>query len=378
MSPVAPGRAALRQARIDLDALRSNVRIIRELVAPARLLVVVKAEGYGHGAELVARAALEAGADRLGVADIPEALALRAAGIEAPILAWLHGPDADFAAALDAGIDVGVSTIEQIRELARLGAARSSPAQIQVKLDTGLSRNGVDLADWPTVAAELAELVTARALRVTGVFSHLSNTSLEDDAAQLVSFETALEVADSAGLDVGLRHIAASEAAITRPESRYDQVRVGITMYGLPPDARVDVAALGLRPVMELSASIIAVRQVPAGAGVSYGFTHRTERPTTLALIPLGYADGVPRSASGRGAEVFINGRRYPIVGRIAMDQLVVDLGDASAQIGDRAVLWGDPATGVPSAEDWARWAGTIGYEIVTRVGPRVPRVAVG
>lgn len=369
----AAGVPRLREARIDLAALRSNVAILKGIVAPAQLLAVVKAEGYGHGAELAARAALEAGADRLGVADIQEALALRAVGIDAPILAWLHGPDADFRAAIDAGIELGLSSAAQLETVAAFGGAT-----VQIKLDTGLSRNGVALAAWPALAARLAEHVAAGRLRLAGIMSHLSNTSEAEDAAQFERFLEAEAVARAAGLDPGLRHIAASEAAITRPGMRLDLVRIGITMYGLPPDARVDTAGLGLRPVMELAGSVIAVRRVEAGAGVSYGYIHRTERPTTLALVPLGYADGVPRAASGRGAEAAIGGVRYPVVGRIAMDQLVVDVGDAAVAVGDRAVLWGDPATGAPNAEEWAAWAGTIGYEIVTRIGPRVPRVAVG
>jgi len=365
--------APLREARIDLEALRGNVRILRGIVAPAQLLVVVKADGYGHGAGLVARAAVEAGADRLGVADVDEALALRAAGVEAPILAWLHGPDADFHAAVAAGVELGLSSPEQLERAAAVGGA-----VVHVKLDTGLSRNGVAPEEWPAMASRLAELAVAGRVRPAGMMSHLSNADEAEDAAQLARLLDAERVAVAAGLDPGLRHIAASEAAITRPEMRLDMVRIGITMYGLAPDARIDVAALGLRPVMELAGSVIAVRRVEAGTGVSYGYDHRAERATTLALVPLGYADGVPRQASGRGAEVAIGGRRHPVVGRVAMDQIVVDVGDAEVRVGDRAVLWGDPATGAPSAEEWAGWAGTIGYEIVTRVGPRVPRAAVG
>jgi alanine racemase len=356
----------MREARIDLAAIRDNVARLRELVAPARVLAVVKANGYGHGMELAARAALAGGADQLGVADIGEALALRAAGIDAPLLAWLHAPDADFAPAIDAGIELGISSLDQLE--------RAAGAVVHLKIDTGLSRNGVAPAEWEAVVARAAELERTGVLRVRGVWSHLANAGPDETEQQRLRFEDAVAAARAAGLDPEVRHLAASEAAIAAPAARYDLVRIGIAMYGLPPADRIDVAALGLRPAMELAAAVAAVRRVPAGEGVSYGFVHRTERETTLALVPLGYADGLPRAATGR-AEVAIGGRRHPVVGRIAMDQCVVDVGDAEVAVGDRVVVWGDPAAGAPSAEDWAAAAGTIGYEIVTRVGPRVPRV---
>jgi alanine racemase len=356
----------MREARIDLAAIRSNVAAIRALVGPARVLAVVKADGYGHGAELVARAALEGGVDQLGVADLDEALALRTAGIGAPLLAWLHEPGADFAPAIDAGVELGISSLEQLE--------RAAGGVVHLKIDTGLSRNGVSPAEWEAVCARAAELERTGVLRVRGVWSHLGNAGADETARQQARFEDAVAVARATGLDPEVRHLASSEAAIRTPALRYDLVRIGIAMYGLQPADGLDVAALGLRPAMELAASVAAVRRVPAGEGVSYGFVHRTDRETTLALVPLGYADGLPRAATGR-AEVAIGGRRHPVVGRIAMDQCVVDVGDADAAVGDRVVAFGDPATGAPSAEDWARAAGTIGYEIVTRVGPRVPRV---
>jgi alanine racemase len=243
---------------------------------------------------------------------------------------------------------------------------------VQLKLDTGLSRNGFE----PSEAREAFRRAAAAGTRVRGIFSHLSNTSRADDDAQLAVFERLLAEATDAGLTPELRHLAATEAAITRPELRFDLVRAGIGLYGLPAADDVDARPLGLRPVMTLAGSVANVRRVPAGAGVSYGFTHRTEVPTTLALVPLGYADGVPRAASNR-AQVMIGGRRHPVVGRIAMDQFLVDVGDAPVEVGDEVILWGDGVTGAPTAEEWASWADTINYEIVTRVGPRVPRVPV-
>ena len=362
--------APFREARIDTDALRNNFEILRSHVAPAAVMAVVKADAYGHGMILVARAAVEAGAEWFGVTDLTEGVALRSAGIREPVLAWLHGTDADYPSAIAADIDLGLSSIDQLERVADLGGA-----VVQLKLDTGLSRNGIAPDDAERVFARAAELERAGRVRIRGVFSHLSNTSRAEDTRQLELFERLLEAASGAGLNPELRHIASSQAAIERPEARFDLVRLGVALYGLPPADTVDTAALGLRPVMELAGSVAAVRRVPPGSGVSYGFTHRTERETTLALVPLGYADGVPRAASGSG-RVWIGGSQYPVVGRIAMDQFLVDVGDDEVAVGDRVVVWGDPATGVPGAEDWARAAGTIGYEIVTRVGPRVPRTS--
>lgn len=359
--------APRREARIRLDALGANVEAIRGIVAPARMMAVVKADAYGHGAVAVGRTAWEAGADWLGVADLDEALALRAAGIDAPLLAWLHGSDPDFGVAVAAGVDVGVST------RAQLEAAADAGATVHLKVDTGLSRNGFAPAELPSVAARAAELEHANRLRVRGIMSHLSGTSPDDDEIQRTAFLHAVGEAEAAGLAPELRHLASSLAAVTRPEARFDLVRVGIAMYGLAPDAAVSPAAVGLRPVMELVSEVAAVRRVPAGAGVSYGFTHRAERETTLALVPLGYADGIPRNASGV-LRVEIGGSLHPQVGRIAMDQFVVDVGDLAVAPGDEVVVWGDPASGL-GVDDLAAATGTIGYELVTRVGPRVARV---
>jgi len=359
---------ALREARIDLGALRSNLEVLRTRVAPTRVMGVVKAEAYGHGAVGVARALADAGIDWLGVADLDEARALRAAGITTPVLAWLHPSDVDVEAAVAQHIDLGVSTLDQLERAAQVGAT------VQIKVDTGLSRNGFSPAHAVAAFARAADHERGGRLRVRGIFSHLSNTSPADDDRQLALFDELVAAAHETGLDPELRHIASTQAALSRPDARYDLVRFGIGLYGVGYEDDVDVAALGLRPVMELAGTVAAVRRVAAGTGMSYGYIQRTDRETTLALVPLGYADGVPRTASGK-ASVAINGVRYPQVGRIAMDQFLVDVGDDPVAIGDRVVLWGDPATGAPSAADWARAAGTIGYEIVTRVGARVPRV---
>ena len=377
------GSAPFREAVIDLDAIARNVRTIAERVAPAEVMAVVKANSYGHGAVEAARAALAGGATRLGVADLDEAFELREAGIDAPILAWLHDPDADFAAAVAADVEIGISSLDQLERAAAAAAATAtgsrSPAAVHLKIDTGLSRNGVAEADWSAVVARAAELETAGLVTVTGIFSHFANTSRDVDAAQLAVFERALERAATAGLNPTVRHLASSEQAIRDPSSRYDLVRIGIGVYGLTPFGDGTTCTdLGLTPAMSLRARVAAVRQVEAGAGASYGHLWHADAPTTLALVPLGYADGIPRHATGGGAEVLLAGARRPVVGRVAMDQFIVDVGDASVAVGDEVVVFGDPASGAPTADEWAEASGTIGYEIVTRIGPRVQRRYVG
>ncbi|WP_448005809.1 alanine racemase [Agromyces bauzanensis] len=367
-----------REAVVDLDAIRDNVAHLARLVAPAQAMAVVKADAYGHGAVPVARAALAGGASWLGVADLAEAVALRDAGIRAPLLAWLHDPDAAFAAAVERDVDLGVSSLGQLEAIAAAAASVGRPAFVHLKVDTGLSRNGVAPEAWGEAVAAAARLERVGRIGVRGIFSHLANTSDEEDATQLAAFDAALVAASAAGLHPEVRHIASTAGALRRPESRYDLVRLGIGIYGIPPFGDGTTAAdLGLRPAMTLRGRVAAVRRIDAGTGVSYGHAWRAERPTTLALVPLGYADGVPRQASGR-AEVRLAGARRRIVGRIAMDQFLVDVGDDTVAVGDEVVLFGDPATGAPSADDWGDAADTIGYEIVTRIGPRVPRTYVG
>jgi alanine racemase len=368
-----------REAVIDLGAIARNVRAIAERVAAAEVMAVVKADAYGHGAVACARAALAGGATRLGVADLDEALELREAGVEAPILAWLHDPEVDFDRAVGAAIEIGVSSIEQLERAAAAAGAEAGPARVHLKIDTGLSRNGVPESDWPDLVARSAELQAVGRVVVAGVFSHFANTSCEVDAAQLAVFDRALAEAERAGLRPGVRHIASSEQAIRDPRSRYDVVRIGIGMYGLTPFGDGTTCTdLGLTPAMTLRTRVAAVRRVDEGAGASYAHIWHAERPTTLALVPLGYADGIPRHASGGGAEVLLGGRRRPVVGRIAMDQFLVDAGDDAVSVGDEVIVFGDPATGAPTADEWAAASGTIGYEIVTRIGPRVRRTYVG
>lgn len=388
----------MREARIDLDALRHNVGVLRSVVAPAMTMVIVKADAYGHGALESARAAVEAGTEWLGVVEIPEAVALRAAGIEVPILTWLHGADSDFEVAIRHRIDIGVSTLEQLERAASAGDAGFGPAMVQIKVDTGLSRNGVETREAAELFARAAELQKSGRLVVRGVWSHLANAGHDEDRRQLARFDEAMVMATDAGLEPELRHLAATAGALSLEDARLDLVRLGIGVYGLSPFPGQSADHLGLRPVMELGAEIVSVKRVPANSGVSYGFTYRThpERDTTVVLVPLGYADGIPRSASS-AAPVWINGKTYRISGRVAMDQFVVDVGDDEVSVGDRAILFGDatsggsqhsgkhaasvptaaPADPIPTADDWAAASGTINYEIVTRIGPRVTRVFV-
>lgn len=362
----------LREARIDLGAIRHNIGVLASAVGDAELMTVVKTRGYGHGAVPVARVAIESGASWLGVVSIDEALELRDAGITAPVLAWLHAPDAAFGEAIAAGIDLGVSYLAQLDRVAA-AASVSRPALVQLKVDTGLGRNGAVDSDWPELFAAAAAHERAGRIRMRGLWSHLANSGISEDLEQLAAFERATALARDAGLDPDFRHIAASAGALRVPVARLDLVRVGLASYGLSPFDDQTSADLGLRPALELSAGIVSVKRVPGGSGVSYGYDYRTTSETTLALVPLGYGDGVPRQASGRGP-VSINGRRYPVAGRVAMDQFVVDVGDDEVALGDRAVLIGDPMTGVPSAEDWANAADTINYEIVCRLGGRIER----
>ncbi|SEM90515.1 MULTISPECIES: alanine racemase [Cryobacterium] len=367
--------SGFREAVIDLAAIRHNVAHLRHLVGTPHAMAVVKANAYGHGAVPVALAALAGGADWLGVADIDEALELRDAGIEAPILAWLHDPDADFSAAIADDVTLGLSSARQVQQVADAAAELGRAASVHLKLETGLSRNGVHENDWAEVFALAAALERGGLLRVDGVMSHLANASAFDDQQALECFERGVAVARAAGLTPTLVHLASSAAALRLPAARFTMVRFGITIYGLSPFDDATSADLGLIPAMTLRGRVALVRRVSAGAGVSYDYLWRAPHDSTLVLVPLGYADGIPRQASGT-AQVHLHGVNYPLVGRVAMDQFVVNLGADSpaVAVGDTVVLFGDPSAGAPSATDWADAAGTINYEIVTRIGHRVPR----
>jgi alanine racemase len=363
-------------AVVHLDAVAHNTALFAARTKAA-VMAVVKADGFGHGAVRVASAALAAGATWLGVTTCAEARQLRAAGVTAPILSWLHSPLEDFGSALLADVDLSVSTREHLRAVATTAAMLGVTAGVHLKADTGLHRNGARPEEWRELVRLARDLETSGQVRVRGVWSHLvSGTEAAQDTTrlQVKLFDEAVEVARDAGLRPEIRHLANSAATLGAPETHYELVRPGIGLYGVEPDPR---RVHGLRGAMTLRARLILVKRVPAGSGVSYEHDFVTDRDTTLALVPLGYADGVPWAAA-RHAEVSIAGRRYPVAGRIAMDQFVVDLGDvdgeAAPRIGDEAVVFGPGAEGEPTVADWARWASTVPHEIISGIGPRVPR----
>ncbi|MGC4807501.1 alanine racemase [Micromonospora sp. DT233] len=365
------------EARIDLRALAHNVRTLQDRVGGAAVMAVVKADAYGHGMVPCAVAARAAGAQWLGAALPTEALELRAAGVPGRILTWLWTVNADLTPVVAADIDISVSARWALDVVVAAVRRAGRPARIHLKADTGLSRNGASSAEWgPLVDAALAAQA-AGAVDVVGVWSHLAcadEPRHPSVAAQLTAFRQAVSVAERAGARLEVRHLANSPATLLLPQSHFDLVRVGVALYGLSPaTAHGSSADFDLRPVMSLAARLAAVRQVPAGTGVSYGHRHRTSTPTTLGLVPLGYADGIPRHASGRG-QVLVGAHRRPVCGVVAMDQFVVDLGGSAAAPGDEVLVFGPGDRGEPTAQDWAEAAGTISYEIVTRIGARVPR----
>lgn len=361
----------MREALIRPAAISHNVGVLAEMAKTPNLLIVVKADGYGHGALTAARAALEGGANWLGTADTTEALELRADGVESRVLAWLFGPSEDLSPALEAGIDLGVSSRQQLEQVIR-AVTPGRPARIHLKVDTGLGRNGADPREWEALFQAAKSAQDSGVVVVVGLFTHLSGTSPEADEQQGVVYEQALAVLDSVGLQPEIRHVASSIGTSDSPGLAHDMVRVGAAAYGVPVTPRY--REVGLIPAMRVSGQLILVKRVHEGLGVGYGHTYRTGSETTLALVPLGYADGIPRHASNAGP-VTIDGQRFRVSGRISMDQFTVDAGESAVHEGQWAVLWGDPSQGEPSANDWAEAAGTIAYEIVTRLGSRIPRV---
>lgn len=367
-------------AVIDLDAFATNIETLRAHIAPTAVMVVVKADAYGHGMVECARVAREAGADWLGAATPEEALALRAAGDRGRLLAWLYGPATDLGPLIAADVDVSAQTVEQIDRIATAAAGLDRRAQVHLKIDTGLSRNGATAADWPAVCAAARHAEQLGRLEVVGVWSHLAaadEPGASSVAAQQQAYKVAYGIARETGLTPRLRHLSNSAGALLLPQQDFDLARVGIAAYGIDPDVGIAaLAGIRLRPAMRLRAQLAQVKIIDAGAGVSYGHTWHAERPTLLGLVPLGYADGIPRHA-GNTAEVAWSGGRAPVRGRICMDQFVVELGDprTRASVGDEITLFGPGDHGEPTAADWAAWCGTIGYEIVTRIGGRVPRI---
>ncbi len=369
---------------IDLDAIAANVASLRARLSPSRppeLMAIVKADGYGHGMLPAARAALAGGADWLGVAQPREALALREAGVRAPIFSWLFAPGSRLDPLIAADIHLSASATWALDELALAAERAGRRASVHLKIDTGMARAGATAHDWPEVLERALVLQSAGRIEVAGIWSHLvaadepGHPSL---APQKEAFEAALAVAADHGLEPRWRHLANSAGLLHEPDTHYDLVRPGLAIYGLTPLPQLGGPELfGLRPAMTLNSSLALVKEVAAGQGVSYGHSHVTSSRTTLGLVPLGYGDGIPRHASNTAA-VWVGGRRARIVGRVCMDQFVVDLGaDAADKPGEPVRLFGPAMDAAPTAQDWAEAAGTISYEIVTRMSSRLPRTYV-
>jgi alanine racemase len=368
------------QAVVDLDAIEHNVRLLRDRAGSAQVMPVVKADGYGHGATPVARAALSAGAAELGVATVGEALALRRDGITAPLLAWLHPPGTDFGPALQADVQLAVSSERQLGEVLAAARRTGSSATITVKVDTGLNRNGVGAAEYPAMLTALRRAQAEGAIRLRGIMSHLAHGDDPDNPFNDVQAQRLRGMrthAGDQGVHFELAHLSNSPAAMTRPDLAFDMVRPGIAVYGQTPiPSRGD---MGLRPAMTLKCPVALVRSLKSGDGVSYGHTWIAKHDTTVALLPIGYADGVFRTLGGR-IDVLINGELRRSVGRICMDQFVVDLGPGPVDVaeGDDAILFGPGTQGEPTAQDWAELLGTINYEVVTSPRGRVVRTYRG
>jgi alanine racemase len=375
-TPTSLTPGVLAEAVVDLGAIEHNVRVLREHAGTAQVMAVVKADGYGHGAVQVARAALAAGAAELGVATVDEALALRAEGVAAPVLAWLHPPGIDFGPALLADVQIAVSSGRQLDEL--LGAVRRTgrTAVVTLKVDTGLNRNGVPLAQYPSMLTALRQAIAEDAIRLRGLMSHMvfadePNNPINDLQAQ--RFNDIVALARDQKVPFEVAHLSNSSATMSRPELAFDLVRPGIAVYGLSPVPTL--GDMGLVPAMTVKCAVALVKSIKAGEGVSYGHTWIAQQDTTVALMPIGYADGVFRSLGGR-LDVLINGRRHAGVGRICMDQFLVDLGPGHVDIaeGDEAILFGPGTHGEPIAQDWADLLDTIHYEVVTSPRGRITR----
>lgn len=351
----------MREIQVDLAKIQSNYQQLKSLVTPSEVMAIVKANAYGHGMHEVAQALEEISVDALGVADLEEAISLRAAGIKSRLMCWILSTEDDFAMAAEQNIELGVSNFAVLE-----AALAANVKQIHIKVDTGLGRAGFARTQWSEVFEKLAG-------KTIGLFSHLSNTSEEEDRKQEQLFLEAETLALASGVKISQRHLAATAGALSYPSMRYEMVRCGIGLYGLNPWDDREYSQYQLQPVMRAISEVVNLKRVPAGQGVSYGYRYRTGRETTLALVPFGYSEGMPRIAVG--AKVLIAGKQFEISGRVAMDQFVVDVGDHKVELGDEVVIFGDPTQGEPTAEDLGASAGTINYEIVTRIGGRAKRV---
>ncbi len=365
-------------ADIDLAAITDNVAELGRRAGDADVMAVIKGDAYGHGLLPVAHAALAGGATYLAIAQLSEALAARAGGLAAPVLTWLYPPGADLAAAIRADLTLSAGAPWALAEIAAAAREAGMTARIHLKVDTGLGRGGAWHEDLAGMLVDAARLEAEGVVDVEGIFSHFAWADAPDHPtvrAQQETFAEILADAERAGLRPRLRHLANSAATLTNPSAHYDMVRPGLAIYGLSPVPEIGGPThFGLREAMRVSARLVAVKDCPAGQGVSYGHQYTTKGETRLGLVPLGYADGIPRHAGNLGP-MQVRGRRYTVAGRVCMDQMVLDLGiESEAVAGDEVVLIGREAHDEPTAQDWAAAIDTINYEIVTRLGPRVPR----
>lgn len=379
--PSDPSRGLGRSSRsahieVDLGAIAHNVSILSKRVSPARVMAVVKADAYGHGAVPIAEAALASGADCLAVALVQEGIELRRAGIENPILVLSEQPESQVGDIVSHGLIATVYSVPFIDALEREVRKRNVVGhEVHLKVDTGMNRVGVH----PSEAVERAGRIVACGpwLSLTGLYTHFATADDVDSrfaSEQLRRFARVREGVRRAGIDIETVHAANSAGALLLPESRLSMVRLGISMYGIAPSESLDDACADLRPALSLKSHVSYVKRVGAGEGVSYGSRHRCSSATTIATVPIGYADGIARRSGLAGVDVLIRGRRHPVVGVVTMDQLMVDVGDAAVAVGDEVVLIGEQGDEHISANEIAHLLGTIGYEIVCALSDRLPR----
>ena len=403
------GRDYPSSAAVDLAAIRHNLGVLRAAAPGALQLATVKANAYGHGLLPVARAALDGGADWLGVAQLAEAFTLRRgldeAGVtraEAPILAWISTSSSDFAAAIEADIDLSVSWTWVLADICAAAREVGRPARVHVKIDTGMSRAGSTLADLPALASALRMAADDGLVDVVGAWSHMSRADDPSEAGNASTashvriFEEGLAILADAGITPRIRHLSATSGILWHPEAHYDMVRAGIGLYGLSPDPAVATSEqLGLIPALELRAPLTSVKVIEEGTSASYGGTWVAPTRRWIGLVPLGYGDGILRAVSNKARVVVHTASgpfNAPLIGRVCMDQFMVDLGPAEgspetptvrsgqapAIPGDIATLFGSGIGGEALADDWAQAAGTINYEIVTHLGAHIPRIYRG
>jgi len=365
-------------AEINLSAITQNFKSIKSRTT-ADVLAVVKADAYGHGLIPVSKALEEAGADWFGTALLEEAINLRKSGILKPIISWLTPLGEDFKSAIDLDIDLGIPSVDLLDEVIKAASLTGKTARIHLEIDTGMSRGGV-LSEWDQLIKSVLAGVNLKQLKVIGIWSHFARADEPDELMnqeQLSLFEEKVNQAKAAGIDAQFIHIANSAALFTNKSSHKNIIRSGIALFGLSPDIKTigDSSSLGLKPAMKLKAKLNLVKEVKAGSSVGYGGTAVIKSDTKLGVVAIGYADGIPRSTNNL-AGVFVDKKRAPIIGRVSMDQFVVDLGITStAKTGDEVIVFGDGSNGEYTVDEWAKAANTINYEIITRIGPRVPRI---